>query len=162
MRISGFTIVRNAVKFYFPVKESILSILPIVDEFVVALGEGDDETEEVIRSINSPKIKIFRRWDESLYRDGEIFRHETNFALSRCTGDWCFYLQADEVVHEKDLERVVLYCEKYLNDPRVEGFLFNYYHFWGDYWHYLPVHGWYQWEIRIVRNRIGVESLAGK
>ncbi len=159
MKISGFTIVRNAVKYYFPVKESILSILPIVDEFIVALGDSEDETEEVIRSIGSPKIKIFkRRWDERFFKKGEILRRETNFALSKCTGDWCFYLQADEVVHEDDLERIVYYCRKYLNDPKVEGFLFNYYHFWGDYWHYLPVHGWYQQEIRIVRNGIGVES----
>ncbi len=159
MRISGFTIARNAVKFYFPLKESILSILPLVDEFIVALGDSEDETEEVVRSLNSPKIRIFRRkWDERLFRGGEILRHETNFALSKCSGDWCFYLQADEVVHEEDLEKIRHYCEKYLEDERVEGFLFNYYHFWGDYNHYLPVHGWYQQEIRIVRNRIGIES----
>ncbi len=159
MRISGFTFVRNAVKFHFPVKESILSILPIVDEFIVALGDSDDGTEELIRSINSSKIKIFKRkWDINLFKGGEIFRQETNFALSQCSGDWCFYLQADEVVHERDLERIVYYCQKYKNDPRVEGFLFNYYHFWGDYWHYLPFHGWYQNEIRIVRSGIGVES----
>lgn len=159
MKISGFTIVRNAVKFYFPVRESIESILPIVDEFIVALGESEDETEEVIRSINSPKVKVFKRkWEERFFRGGEIFRRETNFALSKCSGDWCFYLQADEVIHEKDLEKILHYCEKYLKNPEVEGFLFNYYHFWGDYWHYLPFHGWYQNEIRIVRNRIGVES----
>ncbi len=157
--ISGFTVVRNAVKFYFPVKESILSILPIVDEFIVALGDSEDETEEVIRSINSPKIKIFKRkWDKSFFRGGEILRYETNFALSQCSGEWCFYLQADEVVHEKDLPKILHACEKYRKDSKVEGFLFNYYHFWGDYWHYLPVHGWYQQEIRIVRNGIGVES----
>ena len=159
MLLSGFTIVRNAVKFYFPIKESIMSILPIVDEFIVALGESEDETEEVIRSINSPKVKVFKRkWDEKLFKKGEIFRHETNFALSKCSGEWCFYLQADEVVHEEDLRKIVSYCERYREDRRIEGFLFNYYHFWGDYWHYLPFHGWYQQEIRIVRNRIGVQS----
>ncbi len=159
MKLSGFTVVRNAVKYYYPIKESILSILPIVGEFIVALGDGDDDTEEVIRSINSPKIKIFKRvWDKRYFKGGEILRRETNFALSKCSGDWCIYLQADEVIHENDLEKIVHFCKKYLHDKRVEGFLLNYYHFWGDYWHYLPFHGWYQHEIRIVRNHIGVES----
>jgi hypothetical protein len=87
MLISGFTFVRNAEKYYFPIKESIESILPIVDEFVIALGESDegDHTEEIIKSINSPKIRIIhRKWDAELFKNGEIFRHETNFALSQC------------------------------------------------------------------------------
>lgn len=162
MLISGFTFVRNAEKYYFPVKESIESILPVVDEFVIALGESDegDHTEEIIRSINSPKIRIIhRKWDAELYKNGEIFRHETNFALSQCKGEWCFYIQADEVVHEDDLPIIKKACEEYLNKKETEGLLFNYLHFWGDYDHYLPYHGWYQNEMRIVRNNIGADSI---
>jgi len=161
MKISGFTMVRNADKYYFPIKEAILSILPIVDEFIVALGNCDDndQTENLINSINSDKIKIFhRKWDEKKYIDGLIFKEETDFALSKCTGDWCFYLQADEVVHENDLEYIKTKCLEFLNDKNVDGFLFNYYHFWGDYNHYLPFHGWYRNEIRIVRNNAGIFS----
>jgi len=153
--------VRNADKYYFPIKESIESILPIVDEFVVALGDNDsgDKTRELIESIGSDKVKIVDRiWSEKEFVDGEIFANETSFALSECSGDWCFYLQADEVVHEEDLKSIVKYCETYLNDKEVEGFLFNYNHFFGDYDHYLPVHGWYKNEIRVVRNNIGVYS----
>ena len=161
MKISGFTIIRNATKYYFPVKESILSILPIVDEFIVALGDCDenDNTREVIESINSPKIKIFDRiWDKELFVDGHIFRDETTFALNQCSGDYCFYLQADEVVHENDLDCIVNNCQNFIDDTEVEGFLFNYNHFWGDYDHYLYHHGWYQNEIRLVRNNIGIKS----
>ena len=161
MKISGFTMVRNADKYYFPIKESIESILPIVDEFIVALGDNspDDKTLELINSIGSDKIKIIDRvWSEKEFVDGEIFANETSFALSQCSGDWCFYLQADEVVHENDLDSIVKYCEDYLDDKEVEGMLFNYNHFFGDYDHYLPVHGWYKNEIRIVRNNIGVYS----
>ena len=92
MKISAFTMVRNAEKYYFPIKESILSVLPIVDEVVVALGDCDanDHTLELIQSIQSDKIKIFRRlWSEQDFVDGRIFAQETNFALSKCTGDWC-------------------------------------------------------------------------
>lgn len=159
MLISGFTMVRNAEKYYFPIKAAIESVLPIVDEFIVALGVGEDKTKEIIESINSPKVKIIERvWDERLFVDGEIFRNETNFAMDNCKGEWCFYLQADEVVHEKYLEKIKEMCEKYKNKKEVEGFLFQYKHFWGDYDHYLDCHGWYPKEIRIVRNNIGVKS----
>jgi len=162
MKISGFTMVRNATRFYYPVKESIASILPVVDEFIVALGEGDaaDKTLEEINSLNSSKIKIISRiWDEKLFINSEIFRHETNAALRECTGDWCFYIQADEAVHEEDLDYIYNVCLKYNDDKNVEGILFRYLHFWGDYSHYLPYHGWYRNEIRIIRNKIGIESI---
>lgn len=161
MKISGFTMVRNADKLYFPIKESIQSVLPIVDEFIVALGDcgGDDKTLQLIESINSEKVKIYHRtWSEESFVDGRIFVEETNFALSKCSGDWCIYLQADEVVHERDLDKLSEACLQELNNPAVEGFLFKYFHFWGDYNHYLPFHGWYKNEIRIIRNRIGVQS----
>lgn len=153
--------VRNAEKYYFPVKESILSILPIVDEFIVALGDNDpnDHTRHAIESIHSDKIRILdRKWSEEDFIESKIFAVETNFALAQCTGDWCFYLQADEVVHEDDLDKIVEDCQYYLNRKEVDGLLFHYYHFWGDYEHYLPFHGWYKNEIRIVRNKAGISS----
>lgn len=161
MKISGFTMVRNAEKYYFPIRESILSVLPIVDEFIVALGDSTegDHTRQIIESIGSPKVKIIDRiWSETDFKDGIIFANETNVALSHCTGDWCIYLQADEVVHEKDLDNIVNACQSYLTDTSVDGLLFKYYHFWGDYDHYLPFHGWYKNEIRIIRNHMGIIS----
>lgn len=161
MKISGFTMVRNATKYYFPIKESILSILPIVDEFIVALGEGDEDdcTKAEIESIGSEKIKVINRiWSEEDFIDGQIFAKETSFALSQCTGDWCIYLQADEVIHENDQQLIVESCLKHLGNTAIDGFLFNYYHFFADYEHYLPFHGWYKNEIRIIRNKIGVYS----
>lgn len=161
MTISGFTMVRNATKLYFPIKESIASILPIVDEFVVALGKGDkdDTTELEIKSLRSDKIKIiYREWDSALYKNGKIFAHETNIALNECKGDWCFYLQADEVIHETDLPIIKKACEHFLGQKKVDGFTLKYHHFFGDYQHYLPIHGWCRSEIRIVRNNIGVYS----
>ncbi len=161
MTISGFTMVRNAEKLYFPVKESILSVLPIVDEFIVALGEGDagDHTRQLIESIGSDKIRIYdRQWQEKDFVESRIFALETNFALQQCKGDWCFYIQADEVVHEQDLPKITQACQTHLPDKRVDGLLFKYYHFFGDYDHYLPFHGWYKNEIRIIRNQAGVYS----
>ncbi|MCJ8291736.1 MAG: hypothetical protein HRT58_04575 [Crocinitomicaceae bacterium] len=161
MTISGFTMVRNADNYYFPIEESIRSILPIVDEFIVALGDNaeDDRTREKIEAIGSDKIKIYDRvWSEQEFVDGKIFANETSFALDQCSGDWCFYLQADEVVHEKDLDAIVAACEQHQNDSNVHGLLFDYYHFFGDYDHYLPFHGWYKNEIRIVKNNTSIYS----
>lgn len=161
MKISGFTMVRNADKYYFPIKESIESILPIVDEFIVALGDNDseDKTRQIIESIGSDKVKIYDRvWSEDEFIDGKIFANETTFALSKCSGDWCFYLQADEVIHEKDHPAIVAMCEKQLLNKKVDGLLFDYFHFFGDYDHYLPFHGWYKNEIRIVRNNTNIYS----
>lgn len=104
MKVSGFTFVRNVVKYDYPVVESIRSILPVVDECIVNVGRCDDGTLELIRSIGDPKIKIVESvWDETLRKDGLIYAQQTNIALSHCTGDWAFYIQADEVVHEDDL-----------------------------------------------------------
>lgn len=161
MKISGFSFVRNSDKLYYHIKEAIESILPIVDEFVVAVGKGDDDdtTRESIASIKSDKVKIIDTvWDEKFMKRGKIHSMQTNVAKNACTGDWLFYLQADEICHEKDHKMIVSKCEKYLNDERVEGFLFDYKHFWGDYEHYHQSHGWYPYEIRIIRNNPNIHS----
>ena len=156
MKISGFTIGKNVSKLYYPIKESILSILPIVDEFIVVLGDydPDDTTRQQILSIGSDKIKIFdSAWDSKKYANGSILAQQTDLAKSYCTGDWLFYIQADEVIHEKYLPIIRSRCEQLLDDKEVEGLLFKYIHFWGDYDHYQTSHGWYKNEIRIIRNK---------
>lgn len=161
MKISGFTIIRNAIQYDFPVIESITSILDLVDEFIVRLGDSNDETEALIKSIDSPKIKIIHsNWDTSTYNvNGMIYAHETDLALKACTGDWCIYLQADEILHEAALPVIRSACEKYLNQQNVEGFLVKYIHFWGDYQHYIDArHFAYPREIRIVRNHPDIHS----
>lgn len=161
MKISGFSFVRNGIKLYYPVKESIESILPICDEFIVAVGAGDDDdnTREIIESIGSPKIKIIDTvWEEKYWKKGKINALQTNLAKSHCSGDWCFYVQADEVVHEKYLDTIAKRCKELQDDERVEGLLFKYKHFWGDYKHYFRSHAWYPNEIRIVRNLPEIHS----
>ncbi|MBT3210141.1 MAG: hypothetical protein HN704_07320 [Bacteroidetes bacterium] len=161
MKISGFTMVKNAEKLYYPIKQSIQSILPIVDEFVIALGncDPDDNTRLEIESIGNEKIKIIDTvWDLEKYPRGMENAHQTDIAKSNCSGDWLFYLQADEVVHEKYLETIKTQCQKFLNNHEIEGLIFKYKHFWGDYNHYHNAHGWYRNEIRIVRNSKDIHS----
>lgn len=152
---------KNVGKLYYPVKESIMSILPIVDEFVFALGDcdEDDNTLAEIESINSDKIKIIHtKWDLEKYPRGMEHAHQTDIAKEACSGDWLFYVQNDELVHEKYFNRIVELCKKYKDDKEVEGFLFGYKHFYGDYDHYHFSHSWYKHEIRIVRNDPEIHS----
>jgi len=159
MKVSGFTFIKNAVKYDFPLVESIKSILSICDEFIVVHGDSEDSTRDLIDSINSPKIKIFDTvWDPNLKKGGLILSQQTNIALSKTIGDWCFYIQADEVVHEKYLPEIEDAMETYLNDKKVEGLLFKYIHFYGSYNYVATSRQWYRNEIRIVRNNSGVKS----
>ncbi len=161
MRISGFSFAKNAVKLYYPVKEAVASILPLVDEFVFCLGAGDadDSTRAQLESLHSSKLKIIDTvWDLDAYPRGMENAHQTDIAKSHCTGDWLFYVQADEVVHEKYLPQLRQRCEQYLDRPEIEGLLFGYKHFWGDYDHYHLSHGWYKKEIRIIRNHPDIHS----
>jgi glycosyltransferase involved in cell wall biosynthesis len=157
MKVSGFTICRNAVQFDFPIVEVIRSALPVVDEFVVNVGQSNDGTLALIRSIGSEKIRIVEsHWDDRMQKDGLLFSRETNVALSRCTGDWALYLQADEVLHETEHEVLRKSMRDHLHEPAVLGFTFRYLHFYGDYRSCNP--WFYHRAVRIIRNDGQVES----
>lgn len=161
MKISGFTFLKNANMLFYPIEESILSILDLVDEFVVALGKGDedDTSLNILLKINSPKLKIIHTiWDTKEFPNGSTYAQQTDIAKRACTGDWLFYLQGDELIHESQKEKIKNACNKYLNTSEVEGFVFDYLHFWGDYEHYFSDHCWYKKEIRIVRNLPEIHS----
>lgn len=152
---------KNAHKLYYPMRQAIESILPLVDEFVVALGDSDedDQTRNEIEAIGSGKIRIIDTvWDIEKYPRGMEHAHQTDLAMKYCKGDWLFYLQSDEVVHEKDLNNIRMRCRELLYDKEVEGLLFRYRHFWGDYEHVQDSHCWYRKEIRIVRNLPEIHS----
>lgn len=157
MKVSAFSICRNAVKFDYPIVEFIRAGLPLVDEFIVNVGQSDDGTLELIRSIGSDKIRIVESfWDDNLKKDGLLFSIETNKALARCTGDWALYLQADEVLHERDYETIRKSMRDHLADPAVLGLTFRYLHFYGDYYSLNP--WFYHRAVRIIRNDGQVES----
>ena len=161
MKVSGFTIIRNAIKFDYPVIEAITSILPICDEFVVAIGNSNDDTLNLIKNIDSPKIKIIETiWDDTLREGGKVLADETNKAMDAISEDtdWCFYIQSDEVVHEKYLPNIKTAMKKHLSNPNVEGLLFNYTHFYGSYDFIGVSRSWYKKEIRIVRNDKTIQS----
>ena len=159
MKVSGFTFLRNGQLLGYPFVASIRSILPLVDEFVIALGPCDDDTESMIREIGDPKIRIIpTQWNERIRPDysvkGFVYGQQKSIALFNCTGDWAFYLEADEVLHENDLPKIRAAMEKYLDDERVEALAFDYLHFYGNKNTIAWSPGWYRSEVRILRNTI--------
>lgn len=160
MKVSGFTFIRNAIKYDYPIKEAILSILPLCDEMIVAVGNSDDETLALVESI-SPKIKIIHTtWDDSMREGGRVLAIETDKAFQAISkdSDWAFYIQGDEVMHEKYIDTVRNAMLNYKDDPSVEGLLFKYLHFYGSYDYVGESLRWYRREIRIVRNNPSIFS----
>lgn len=159
MKVSGFTFLRNGQKLGYPFVESIRSLLPIVDEYVVALGPCDDDTEKRLREINDPKLRIIpTQWNERIRHDytvkAFVYGQQKSIALFNCTGDWAFYLECDEVLHEDELSKIRAAMEKHQNDERVEALAFDYLHFYGNRNTYAWSPGWYRSEVRIIRNTI--------
>lgn len=157
MQISGFSVVRNAIRYDYPFIESLKSLLPLVDELVLAVGDCDDGTVEALAAIDSPKLKVIHTvWDPAVRSGGLIISQQTNLALDACQGDWCFYLQADEVLHENDLDRIHSAMRRNIHKPAIDGLTFRYHHFRAAYNFRDPLP--YRRQTRIVRRTAGARS----
>lgn len=159
MKISAFTYVRNGFEYGVPFLESIQSVLPICNEFIVVIGDSKDGTREAVANLNNDKIKIVDTiWDDNLTKEGKIFAKQANIGLDNITGDWAFHIQADEVIHEKDLPKILEAINKYKDNPSVNGFIQPFLHFWGDYNHIRNSRRVHRNEIRLFRNIPNIRS----
>jgi hypothetical protein len=161
MKVTGFSFIRNAVKYDYPIVEAIQSILPLCDDFVLAAGNSDDKTLELIEAIRSPKIKIIHTvWDDSMRENGRVLAQQTNIAMDNIAADsdWAFYIQGDEVLHERYQENIYKGMQEWKDDKRVDGLLFNYLHFYGAYKYIADSRKWYRKEIRVIRNDRNIRS----
>lgn len=155
MKISGFTFLRNGTLMGYPYVESIRSLLPLVDEYIINIGDSDDDTYEQVAAIGDPKIRIIRsHWNEGMHSKGFVYAQQKMIAQYNCTGDWAFYLEGDEVLHENDLERIRASMQEHLHNPKVEALAFHYHHFYGRPDQVAVSAAWYRNEVRIIRNTI--------
>ena len=161
MKVSGFSFIRNAVLYDYPIVEAIRSVLPLCDEVVVAVGKSEDNTLHLVQNIDPQKVRIIETtWDDSLRQGGRVLAQETDKAFKAISpdADWAFYIQGDEVFHESGFSQVRQAMERYQHDDRVDGLLFDYLHFYGSY-HYLgDSWRWYRREVRIVKNNPAIYS----
>jgi hypothetical protein len=161
MKVCGFSFVRNAVKFSYPVVEAVRSVLPLCDRFIMSVGNSEDDTLDLIRSIDSDKLSIVESvWDDRKRRNGEVLAEETNKVFDRIPEeyDWAVYIQADEVMHEKYHPVLAEAMAEWQDHPEVEGLLFKYLHFFGSFDYLADSRSWYRNEIRIVRNDKKIRS----
>jgi len=161
VKIAGFSFIRNAVTYDYPIVEALQSILPVCDEIYVAVGKSEDNTVELVANVDRQKIKIVETvWDESLREGGKVLALETNKAFQAIPNeyDWCFYIQGDEVFHENGLEKMHGLLKSNLDNYRVEGFLVDYLHHYGSYDYIATSRNWYRNEIRVIRNNKEITS----
>lgn len=161
MKVTGFSFIKNAVKYQYPVVEAIQSILPICNEVIVAVGNSEDNTRNLVERIDPKKIKIIDTvWDESLREGGAVLARETNKALQavEADSDWCVYIQGDEVLHEQYHQEVYKQMQHWKDAKEVDGLLFKYRHFYGSYDYIGVASNWYKHEIRVIRNNQNIYS----
>ena len=162
MKISAFTFIKNGEILGYPFIQSITSVLSIVDEFVVNVGESEDNTLKLVQSINNPKIRIIKsKWNNQMTDKGYVYGQQKMIAHFNCCYDWAFYVEADEIYHEDDLINIKSAMQENLMDTNVEGLAFNFLHFYGNANSYLDSPGWYRSEVRIIKNSIRTYSPDG-
>ena len=155
MKVSGFTFIKNGQILGYPFLQSIQSILPIVDEFVINVGDSEDDTLALIQSIESDKIRIIQsKWNDSMQDRGYVYGQQKMIAQFNCTGDWAFYIEGDEVYHEDDLDKIKASMQTHVDNPNIEALIFDFYHFYGNANSYLDSPGWYRSEARIIKNSV--------
>ncbi|WP_028450222.1 glycosyltransferase [Chitinibacter tainanensis] len=155
MKVSGFTFLRNGSMLGYPYVESLRSLLLVCDEIVVAVGRSEDDTLEQVRAINDPRIRIVETvWNEGMAQRGYVYAQQKMIAQFNCTGDWAFYLEGDEVIHEEDAPKIRAVLEQHLHNPQVEAIAFDYHHFYGSPDLVAKSPAWYRQAPRIIRNTI--------
>jgi hypothetical protein len=153
--ISGFTFIRNGVELGFPFEASIRSLLPLVDEFVVVVGKSNDDTLARIHALGSPKIRVIETiWNERMADRGFVYAQQKMMAQFACTGDWAFYLEGDELVHQAELANIRASVDQHHDNPAVEALVFDYFHFYGTPDFVANSPAWYRRECRLIRNTI--------
>jgi len=161
MKVAGFSFIKNAIQYDYPIREALQSIAPLCDELYLAVGKSQDETLQMIRGLDIPKLNIIETdWDPALREGGAVLADETNKAFDAIPEDvdWCVYIQGDEVLHEKGHEELIRAMEKYKDRPEIEGLLLNYRHFYGSYDYIGDSRKWYRKEVRIIRNDKSIRS----
>jgi hypothetical protein len=156
--LSGFSFVRNAIKYGYPVAEALRSVAPLVGELIVAVGQSEDDTLALVRGLGIPHLRIIETvWDDSLRIGGHILAQQTNVALAECRHPWAFYIQADEAVHEQDYPRITASLARWADDPGVDALSFRFIHFEGTYAYINKVR--YRSQCRLIRNNGTLESV---
>lgn len=135
--ISVYSCINNAIDNEFTLFEGIESALAFADEVVIVDGGSKDGTMQLLFDkynieINSGKLSVFHnQWEEKMGK--HMLALQKNIALSHCESDYCLLMDADEVFHEKDIEHIKQLVEQNADNPKINVWVFNTWHFYRDY-----------------------------
>lgn len=156
-KVYGFTLLRNGNKYDYPYRECLSALTELCEHSYIALGDSEDGTEDEVKKF-SKLSSIATTWDMRLMGDGgKILSQQTNVALGELrknhgkeAGAWGFYLQTDELIHEKDFEQIKMDIEAAENGGH-DAISFRYYHFWLNHNQVAISKRWYPQEIRAIK-----------
>ena len=159
MKLFGFTLLRNGLKYDYPFRESLESLTGLCEQVYVALGDSDDGTE---KELHSPKLQLIpTKWDETKRKGGIILSEQTNIALesleSAQHNAWGIYVQADEVIGEFDFTKIQADIAA-ADEAGCDVVSFRYLHFWQAYDQLAINARWYPQEIRAIKLGRGIRS----
>ena len=159
--ISVCFVVKNGLINGYPFWESLHSCLPFADEIIISEGFSRDKTYEAIlkfAELHKDKVKLFRtKWERFHTPYGEVISHVSQEAMSKCSHEWIYYLQADEIVHEGNHE----FLRKVGRNefPKFNSVSFPYKHCLGTWNPLPPDHPAYSEAIRMVKNTSAIKLL---
>ncbi len=114
--ISGYTTTKDCNQHNYPWRKSIQSMLNFCDEVVVVDGGSTDGTWEELKewSEKEESLKVYlveRDWSHPRFAvfDGA----QKAEARKRCTSDFLWQQDADEVVHENDYKKISELCKSF-------------------------------------------------
>ena len=112
-KISGYTTCYNCAKQEYPFIQSIQSMLSFCNEVCVVDGGSTDGSWEQLQDLakqdNRVKLKqVARDWTSK--RHPVFDGMQKAEARKMCTGEFCWQMDSDEIVHELDAKRVQDLC----------------------------------------------------
>ena len=146
--ISGFMIAKNLLKQGYPFVEAVASALPICDEFLISDGYSTDGTFELLQkmALLNRKIKV-SRYNWLTTKSLSVLTDATNEVRKKCSFEHIFYVQANEIVPENDIE-VIKSLPEILPQARTFCFPFS---------HVLGNQKWAeQFRLRFSKNEPGI------
>jgi len=169
MKVFGFSLIRNGLKYDYCFQESFTSLSHICEKVVIAAGDSEDDTHKALEKIEKLEI-VPTQWDMSLREGGIILSQQTQIALEYLRNwarvnlsaqefqeSWAIYLQGDEVFHENDYQLIHEDLKKAL-DSGHDAMSFCYLHFWQSHDQIAINKKWYPHEIRAIKLDSHIES----